>query len=66
MQRREFFGIVGGAAAWPLAGNAQQLAIPVIGFLSSRTASDSSILTGAFSKGLSEFGFGDGKTVSIK
>src|SRR6195952_1792593 len=66
MRRREFFGIVGGAAAWPLAASAQQLAIPVVGFFSSRTAADSSILTAAFSKGLGEFGFSEGKTVSIK
>src|SRR4051794_14231598 len=66
MRRREFFGVVGGAAAWPLAASAQQPAVPVIGFLSSRSATDSSKLTAAFSKGLGEFGFHEGKTVLVK
>jgi putative ABC transport system substrate-binding protein len=62
VQRREFITLVGGAAAWPLAAQAQQPAMPAIGFLSSIALEDSGIA--AFRQGLSEFGYQEGQRLN--
>jgi putative tryptophan/tyrosine transport system substrate-binding protein len=66
MKRREFISLMGVAVGWPLAVRAQQPAVPVIGFLSSRSGDvDASLLT-AFHKGLAETGFVEGHNVTIE
>jgi putative ABC transport system substrate-binding protein len=64
--RREVIAMLGGAAAWPLAARAQQLAMPVIGFLSSLTAGDRSRIVPPFARGLDKAGFADGRNVKIE
>jgi ABC-type uncharacterized transport system substrate-binding protein len=66
MRRRDLIkGIAGSTAAWPFAAVAQQPAIPVIGFLSFRSANESANSEAAFREGLSEVGYSDGRNVHI-
>jgi putative ABC transport system substrate-binding protein len=67
IRRREFITLLGGAAvAWPLAARAQQSAMPVVGFLSTRGATDSVHVVAAFHNGMKEVGFIEGETVTVQ
>jgi putative ABC transport system substrate-binding protein len=64
MRRREFFSLVGGAAAWPMAARGQQ-AMPVVGYVSSGSRAASSPNEVAFRQGLGSMGFFEGRNVAI-
>jgi putative ABC transport system substrate-binding protein len=65
--RRELLVALGSAAAaWPLAARAQQPAMPVVGFLTSRALGDAPQLLAAFRQGLKETGFVEGQKVAIE
>jgi putative ABC transport system substrate-binding protein len=67
MQRREAFAILAGAAvAWPRTARAQQKAMPVIGFLSSRSPGDTGHLVRGFRKGLAEMDYVEGNNLAIE
>jgi putative ABC transport system substrate-binding protein len=67
MRRQDFIKVItGSAAAWPLGTQAQQPAMPVIGFMSGRAPEDSAHLVSAFRQGLAETGFVEGQTVTIE
>jgi putative ABC transport system substrate-binding protein len=61
MRRREFITLLGGAAAaWPIAAQAQQPPMPVIGFMSSASAAPWAHLVAAFRDSLKAIGFVEG------
>ena len=66
MRRREFITLLGGAACWPLAARAQQPTMPVVGFLSSLSASVTGKRVVSFGQGLTETGYIVGRDVMVE
>ena len=66
MRRRDFMvGAAGLAATWPLAAQAQQSNLPVIGFVNSASPGNYPPVS-AFLKGLDEAGLVEGRDVAIE
>ena len=67
MRRRDLITLLGGAAAWPLAGHAQHSALPVVAFVRSGSPEpDATNRLTPFRQGLNEAGFIEGQNVAIE
>ena len=66
MKRRTFIAGIGSSAVWPLAARAQQLALPVVGFIHIGAADASPRDVAAFRKGLNETGYVEGQNVTVE
>jgi putative tryptophan/tyrosine transport system substrate-binding protein len=67
MRRREFIGLVGGAAAWPVVVRAQQKAgLPVVGFLHALAQAAVANRVAAFLEGLKAAGYLEGRNFTVE
>jgi putative ABC transport system substrate-binding protein len=67
MRRRDFLGVLSGAAmATPFPALAQQAALPVVGFLNPTSSKLYEFNAAAFRRGLQDVGFVDGENVRIE
>jgi putative ABC transport system substrate-binding protein len=67
IRRRQFIGLVGGAAAaWPFAAHAQQVAVPAVGMLYSESPDLVADRLRMFRQGLKESGYVEGENVAIE
>jgi len=65
IDRRHFIVVLAGSTVSPFAARAQQPAMPVVGFLSSRSPHESESAVAAFRQSVSEAGYIEGKNLAI-
>ena len=66
LNRSGIIGLVGGAAAWPLAARAQQAEMPVVGLLEPTSPEAFADRLRAFRQGLKDTGYVEGENVAIE
>ena len=66
MNRRTFIAGLGSAAAWPVVARAQQPALPVVGWFSSRNSETDAYVLPAFRRGLNGQGYVEARNVTIE
>ena len=66
MRRREFLGVVGGVAAWPMTARAQRPLMPTIGILGSTSSQVQANFLRAFQQGLGEAGYVEGRDAAVE
>jgi putative ABC transport system substrate-binding protein len=66
MKRREFLTFLSGAAAFPIAAEAQQQKLPVVGFLHALSSSNIKLYLPHVSRGLREAGYTEGRDFTFE
>jgi putative tryptophan/tyrosine transport system substrate-binding protein len=67
MRRRNFIaGLASTTVVWPLASRAQQPTMPIVGFVSGRSADAAVREVAAFRKGFNETGYVEGQNATIE
>ena len=66
LRRRQFLRLLGGAAVWPLAARAQQVAMPVVGFLHSVSPDAMGSHALAFRRGLAETDYVEHRNIAVE
>jgi putative ABC transport system substrate-binding protein len=66
MKRRRFIALFCGAAAWPLAAQAEQPGLPEIGYLNASSPTINPEFLVAFRNGLGEGGYVEGQNLRVE